>query len=184
MFNELNKFRDSLKKQMEEFDKFKKIRGTEIFRMAVDDRGANKVEHCVQLPRLQGRKKKNIKKVLEDLNSCFENVRNEIKSRPHTDYKKTLYIEAINRAIEDLQSSDTEGGRITIFGDLAIMDDECSWEEKKCSCKSYKKLNNLKSKILRHKKKDKYFSIDIRQINIPAEESVVEKKGKRYGIFS
>ena len=184
MYNELSKFKDSLKDQMKDFDQFKKIRGTKIFRIAVDDHGANKVEHCAQLPEVQGRKDKKIENTLRELKSCFKKVENQIKSRHHKDYKKTLYVEAINRAIEELQNNNTKGGRVTIFGDLAIMDNECSLEKKRCSCDSYTKLNKLKNKILRHKREDKGFSIDVpRQINIPGEESCREERKKVWNFF-
>ena len=178
MHNELSKFKNSLKDQMKNFNEFKKIKKTKIYLMAVDDRGANKIKPCVELPEFQGRKDGNIKKKLKSLSSCFEQVKKEIASRPHTDYKKTLYVEAISRALEELRNNNSEGDKIIIFGDLAIMDDECSLERKKCSCQSYKKLNNLKGKISKYKKKDKYFDIDIKQINIPREEGCREERKK------
>ena len=176
MYSQLKRFKEHLENRMKDYAKFKEIRKTKILRMAVDDRGANKIELCLDIPEFQGLKNKKIDNSMKDLEACLKNIEKEIAHRPHTEFKKTLYMEALGRALEEIQKYDRDKSRIIIFGDLAIVDDECFLEEKRCECAKFNKLNKLKEKINTYKKSNPDFYIEYNRVNIPKEESCQEKR--------
>ena len=185
---ELDKFVSRLKDKMEEYSRFKGIKETKILYMAVDNKGANKITPCAVIPDVQGRDNKNIDEALKSIKRCINTIKSEIKKHPSKHYQKTLYVEAIHRALEEGEKMQGKGTlTITVFGDLAIVDDECFLEEKlgkekSCKCTSYNKLVNLKNKINIFKKKYS-LAIEKYRINIPQEEGCRNERDKIWEVL-
>ena len=191
MVNELEKFQTGLKESLMDYNKFQKLRKGKILYMIVDDRGGNTIFECDTIPDFQGFGKKNIHRMAGDdkadgkekgtLRKCFDKIKNDPQRKPHTEYKKTLYLQAINRALEEIGKDSPNNNysyKISIFGDLAIVDSECFLEKNPCECKSFKGLNDLKNKITRYRKNYPHLNIKWHQINIPGEEACRRERQK------
>lgn len=177
--SELDKIIQELRKKKSDYNFFKSIRGTNILYMAVDDRGANPIVKCTSFPEVQGWKDKKIEQAIDSLKECFKKIKNSIASRPKETYKKTLYVEAISRALEEIPRLKSTSNKIIVVGDLAIVDEYCFLEagdkSKKCSCSNMSKIEKVNAEIKKLKKTQK-LSVELIQTNIPNEESCRETR--------
>ena len=169
---EIRKYEDILNEK--NYTKFKKIRSLKISYLSVDEKGGNSPKFCADIPTIPGNNYKEFGKAVEQLKKCFGDFK-DIGKNPKQ-YKYTLYIDALRKALDVLKEDNIDEKNIAIIGDLAIVDKEsCSLESRLgCSCKSYTRLKALKEKI----KKTQNLNIKIIPVNIPGEESCFEKRQK------
>ena len=177
ILHEIDNSFNEIKRSVVRFDSFKKYRNSDFLYIAVDDNGANQVEFCVHFPNVQGKDNEKVDEALAKLRKCFDVVKGKIILKK--EYKKTLYLEALSRALEKTSSiKDDVQNKFIIVGDLAIVDNECFLEagptNKDCKCKGKKKINLAKEKIKNRLKKEPNFRTYLIQTNIPKEESCRE----------
>ena len=174
---ELNKYRDIIDKK--NYTAFKKIRNLSISYILVDDQGANSSIDCTTIQAVPGREYKKLKDSVDSIEKCFSSFK-DIGKDP-TKYQKTLYLQALSKALDELEKNKESKKEVIIIGDLAIVDKYCSLEEKMgCRCHSYDKLNIIKDRI----KNIKDLTIKFIPVNIPGEESCLEKRRKIWNTLS
>ena len=173
--NELIKFKDDLKEKSEgSYEKYEEIKNTKISYMAVNDEGANPVKYCTRIPLKRGMRKEKIRRALNKLDECFYKIIKQIKELQKK-YYKTLYVEAIDRALDELKHKNNTGG-IYIFGDLAIVDNECFLEEPHCKCTKHGKWNRIVDTVNSYKKKHPDFLVRAYRIKITKEQNNCRNK--------
>ena len=125
----------------------------------VDDNGANSIELCTRFSDVQDEgKKKMTRKMMskiEAIEKCFQNHWEKIRNSDSSQYKKTLYVEAISKTLKYIKSNreNFKKHEIIILGDLAIVDSDCFLEDKNsknqgCKCHKTDKLKRLKNEIV------------------------------------
>lgn len=171
---ELSKYQKIV--EAKDHNKFDEIRSLQISTVTVDDLGANSIRDCVKIPSIPGKEYKELKNAISKLQKCFkqfENIGNNSRN-----YRKSLYIEALNKTLDIIGKDGSSEYQIVLIGDMAIVDESCHLEKRGgCECKNNDKINALNSRIQSLRKKNK-ISTELIYINIPGEESCQQTRRK------